>query len=420
MIKYIGTSLRTSTARDSFILLSGTVLSTVTGFLGTILLTRNLSPDHFGLFITAVTFSQLVSDLFESGINSALLNLLPRADEEKRKFILKAAFLLRIAISFPVAIIIFLAAPFISELVFNSSKMMPFIQISSIGILLLMFTSWFQAVFQSYHRFFPAMVVNSSINILRLLVIGLLIVSGVFNVINGYWAIQLVVLLSLAYAFLVSNLNFLKVPVVLEDTKKLLFLGLPVGLGFACAAVYTKLDQIFIFNMVGEKEAGIYGLAFRVAAAFIFATAAFGSAIVPRFSSLHKDSFYTYFKKTLIASLGLSLGIMAVVPLAPYVMPVIFGEKFSSSIIPFQILTVGAAIFTVSSVFTSAIVYHFKKPTFSLITSTLSLGFIWLLLSWLVPIYQSIGAALAVSIVYGVQLIVSVAVFYYLIQREND
>ena len=40
--------------------------------------------------------------------------------------------------------------------------------------------------------------------------------------------------------------------------------GLPIGLSFAIAALYTRLDQLLVFRYLGEEAAGIYGLAARL------------------------------------------------------------------------------------------------------------------------------------------------------------
>ncbi len=405
--------LGSATVRDSSILLAGTVIATICGFFLTIFLSRGLSPAEFGLFITALTFAQLVTDLFELGINSAILNLLPGADLMQRGKILKAAFVLRIVTTCVVALAVFFGAPILSQLIFNSQQIVPFVALTALGIFLLSIASWMQTIFQAQGKFFQSMIINSGINVTRLLIVLALAGLGWLTALNAFFAMQMIVVVAVAYGLSHLKVSFLQATLSGAEYKKIITLGLPVGLSFAIAAVYTKLDQILIFNLVGDKEAGIYGLAFRVAAAFIFASAALGSALVPRFSSLAHIDFRDYFLKSLVAATGLALLTVCAIPLAPFIMPVIFGEKFVQSIQPFQVLTLGTAFFIVSSVFTSAIMYHYKKPAFSLITSIISLVSIWFLLQWLIPLYQSLGAAMAVTSVYGIQLVVAAMVFSY-------
>lgn len=390
---------------------SGTVITTLVGFFLTLILARNLSAAEFGLFITALTFTQLITDGFELGINPALINFIAKVKSDQEELFLKATFVLKTVIAASISAAVFFFALPLSQLIFKNETIAPYLQVSAIGIFLLILTSWGQISFQAKRKFLLAMTGSVSINVLRFLAVILLLWGGFFSGLNAYFVMQLTVVVTLVFILSRMNLSFLGAPFKLGKAKTVLGFGLPVGLSFSLAALYTRLDQILVFNMLGEQEAGVYGLAFRVVSFLTFASVAIGSVTVPRFVALHRDDFGKYFQKVLLATTGLGLAALLAIPLAPVLLPLVFGEKFLPSVLPFQILTLGVVFFIIATPFNNAILYRFKKTKFSLLMALFSLLGVWLLLNQFIPLYREAGAALAVTIIFCAHLIFAVG--YY-------
>lgn len=418
MISLIKSYLLTSTAKDSLIMFSGTIISTLLGFFLTLILARNMSTIEFGLFITALTFTQLVTDGFEMGINPALINFIAKAKIEHEHLFLKVTFVLKVLIGTVVSAIIFCFSAPLSQLIFKSEEIRPYLQFSAFGVFFLFLTSWGQVIFQAKRRFIVAMISSVSINFFRLLSVLILLALGVFNGLNAYLLINLIMAATLLFLLSRLKLSFLKAPLRVEKAKTVLGFGLPVGISFSLAALYTRLDQILVFNMLGEKEAGIYGLAFRVASFLTFASVAVGSVTVPRFVALHRDDFGRYFKKVLLAAGGLGAVSLLAIPVAPLLLPFVFGQKFIPSIAPFQILVVGIVFFILATPFNNAILYRYKKTKFTLTVSIFSLLLVWLMLSRFIPVYKESGAAFVVTIIYFFQLILSLGYFFILVKSN--
>lgn len=410
--------LFTSTAKDSYIMLAGTLVATFLGFLLTLILARNLEPLEFGLLITALTFTQLVLDGSELGVNPALINFIAKSGEGKEKVFLNATFALKLIAALSVSIAVFFFSLPISQLIFRNEAIAPYIQISSLGILFLAIAGWGQTFFQAKRRFFLAMISSVSVNFIRLLAVFIILTLGLFSGFNAYLIINLAVVATIIFIAITVNWSFLTLKVNLSKLKEVFVFGFPVGLSFSLAALYTRLDQIMVFNFLGEKEAGIYGLAFRVVSFLSFASASIGSVIAPRFVSLHPDDFMAYFKKTFLVVSGLAAASVLAIPLSSLFFPLLFGSKFEQSVPVFQILTIGIVFFTLGAPFNSAILYRFKKTKFSLIVAIISLIAIWTLLTIFIPLFETRGAALAVTIVYVFQFFASLAYFLYLRKRS--
>lgn len=419
MISKAKSILSTGTFKDSTVLFIGNILATVSGFLITIVLTRTLTPADFGLFVTAMAFAQLLTDSFDLGLNPALISFIPGASLLEKKQIIKTSFILRFVISLVLGLFLFIFSKQVAEVIFKNNNIESLIQISVIGVILFSLVTWGQSVFQAERRFIIATLIASSVNVLRFGSLVLLVILGFSNLNYLYLVFQLVIIISVIIVLLKLDVNLIKEKFSLIFSRKILKFGLPVGFSFAIAATYTRLDQIFIFNYLGEIEAGIYGLAFRVSSASLLLAYAFNSVIAPRFSSMDHQSFKRYFIKTILASVGLSVLSLIVIIFSPLFIPLLFGKQFLSSINPFKILMIGAIFFTLSAPFYSAILYRFKNSHFSLISSILSLGSIFILLNLLIPVWKTTGAAWAVTFIYFIQLCIAASYFFYLLKKQR-
>lgn len=416
-INFLKSSIYSKTAKDSIYLLIGVVVSTMAGFLLTITLTRNLSAADFGLIVTALVFSQMVVDFSELGLNSALLTFGSKNSGGRNEY-LKASFVLRVAISLVIGLVIILFSNQIGELLFKSSLISKFLSVSALGIVLIAFISWLQSLLQSRLKFLTSSTIGSLVNITRLVIVFILLSLGINNSFEVYISLQVIILVVLVLGIFYTDWSFLKEKLSSEKLFENLKFGVPVGLGFSVAALYTKLDQLIIFNISGEVEAGVYGVALRVASVFIFASAAFGNALVPRFASIDGDRFSTYFKKSLLASLGLCIFPLIAIIISPVLIPLLFGDIYSRSVLPFQILCLGMSSFTLTTPFSGAILYRFRKPLFSFWSSLVALALIIGLFYILIPQYKSVGAAMSVSFVYFVQLIWTIGFYFYFSKRS--
>lgn len=406
--------LHSTSLKDSAVMFLGGGIATFLGFILTIILTRNLDAASFGLFITSLTFIQAVTDFSEMGINSAVFNFVSSTKNKERISFIETTLIIKLGLALLISIIIFVFSDLIANFFLKDDDIIFFIKYSSIGVFLLILVTWGQTVLQAQRRFIAYSFNNLSMNLFRVVILLLLITLGIFNALNAFVALQLMLFVTLVFLLFSIKISYFKLSLNIEHLKKILRFGLPVGIGFSFWAIYTKLDQILILKLEGAEEAGIYGVAFRISMMIIFVASIFGTVITPRFASLGVRSFYTYFKKTLLGSFCLGLISTISIILAPTILPLIFGTNFANSILPFQILATGSTLFTFSIPFSYAILYYFKNPYFMMWSSALYLVLLWFLLNQLIPILGSVGAALSMLIMYAFQLILSIAFFIYL------
>jgi O-antigen/teichoic acid export membrane protein len=419
MISYLKKLLFSNTSKDSLISFSGVVISAIFGFLLTFLLSGNLSPSQLGIFVTALTFSLLVADLFDLGVNSSVLNFVSSSSGNRKQSFIKATLLIRIAIISLIGVILLVFGGPISIILFANQSITPLIQMSALGIAFTMIVTWGQAVFQSEKRFLLSSIIGSSVNLLRLLVVYVLITGGIFNYLNSYFLLQIIILIPALLIFLKLGYKFFDEKTTLLQYKDIFKFGLPIGLSFSIFAISSRLDQIMVLKLLGEDEAGFYGLAYRLAMSLFFLAASFSAVITPRFASISPQDFFSYFKKTLVASFGISALAILAIPAIPLIFPLLFKNEYDQSIVPLQILTLAMSFFILSIPYSYAILYRYKNSSFALWASILNLILIWFLLNFLIPSFGIIGAAFSITLVYFIQLLISAAYFFYIWRKNN-
>ena len=134
------------------------------------------------------------------------------------------------------------------------------------------------------------------------------------------------------------------------------FDSLPFGMAATFHLIMFQINIILINYIAGPKEAGIYNVAFAImTAVYLTPSVIYQKFLLPKIHrwSIHdRAKFVAVYKKGNIAMLLLGITAMiAVAVLAPWVVPILFGEKYTTAIPVLQILSLCAPLrFLASSV----------------------------------------------------------------------
>lgn len=220
--------------------------------------------------------------------------------------------------------------------------------------------------------------------------------------------------------FIISRLDwkFFKEKVGLKYFKEIAKFALPAGFGNTFIALYRRIDQFVVFNVLDKYEAGIYGLAFQLNLAIIFFSYSLRFATISRFVYLGDKDFKLYFAKTILLSIAVAILLILSIPVIPAFLQLIFGETFSRSALPLQILLLGTAFSLISLPLNNAIIYRLKKPWIQSLIFFSSLIIVIYLFIFLLPRYGIVGVALSVSGMYFFELLLTL-LFYYLLSKDR-
>lgn len=116
---------------------------------------------------------------------------------------------------------------------------------------------------------------------------------------------------------------------LLRDSRSLIFSGFLI-------AIYTRIEQVLVKNVLGDYAVGIYYSALRITDLWGFVPSALLTTIYPVFVAKRRNDPKTYQLRLqtvfdLLTGLGYAIAI-GMTLLGPFVIPLIFGEKYRAAI----------------------------------------------------------------------------------------
>lgn len=164
-------------------------------------------------------------------------------------------------------------------------------------------------------------------------------------------------------------------------------------------AIYTRVEQVLVKNVLGDYAVGIYYSAVRITEVWGFVPSAVLTTIYPILVAKRRDAPETYHLRLqtvfdLLTGLGYAIAI-GMTLLGPSVIPLIFGEKYREAI-PILIIQAWIAPITCSALTRAQIMLLENKTIFHTPIALLGILLNVSLALWLMGIFEAKGAALAV------------------------
>ena len=172
-------------------------------------------------------------------------------------------------------------------------------------------------------------------------------------------------------------------------------LGLPIQAAYLLIAASQRVDQLVVYSLAGETDAGRYAVALTVGQFSTFAAGVISMAAFPRIANLTvpevSELASQVFRVTITATLAVCV---VVVPTIPFLIPALFGPEYAAAVVPAEILVLSGVLWsgqwTLTRVATARAQPALKAWTFGAnVAVMLALDLI------LVPSFGTIGAAVA-------------------------
>lgn len=338
--KNIGDRTRQS-VKWSFIL---QFVQKVVMFLSTILLARILTPQDFGLVAMSLTIDVITQMASSMGVNSSVIHF-----QDNFRDRLNASFWLIITSGFIFSSFQFLIAPLAAQF-YGAPLLKDIIQVSAVALFINASVSTHKSILIKNMEFKKVSILEASVNIGRTLLSIILALSGF-----GVWSfiypkvvgavINLISLLSITKWIPSLNPN-------IKYWKEMFLYGKNVLLSTILDYCINNSGYILIGNYLGSLALGIYTFAYDKSM-MVVNNIAYPVQVVafPAFSKLQddekklKEAFINAIKLIAIVSFPYAIG--QIVAGHEYVR-VIFGEKWTSSVILFQIILCYAMFRSVS------------------------------------------------------------------------
>jgi len=391
-----------STARDTYFLFVGNVLSAFWGFLFTLFVARAVSIAEFGIFSAALNLVNILTSLSDAGISSGSVNFvsehIAKGDHQKANEYIKASFVIRLLIVLGISLLVVIFAPLISSSLLATRD--PKIAIWAAVIPIFLFPDmFFPFILQAKNKFLQSTIIDNVFYIGRLVFAFGLYIYGALNISMAFLAfgVGFIAEIILTAYYIKSDFLFAK-PSRNEYSSLLKFSGW-IGVNRVISSISGKLDIQMLAAMSGAVMTGLYSIPSRLASFIIVLAGSFSSVLATRMAAFNnKEKERSYLLKSTLALIPITAGIVFVVIFARPFILILFGQKYATAIPIFQALALSQIpfLFTVPAV--TAIIYAIKKTVYIGTFSFFQIIAIFLLNFFFIPKFGPFGP----TITYGI------------------
>lgn len=394
-------ALFSATAKDTYILFTGNIISAFLGFVFIFLVARVLGREDFGVFSAALNLVVILTSLSDLGITSGLVNFIAKADsdndEETSLKYQKAGIVIKISVVLVLSLIVILFAPFISNKLLSSSDSVISIWVAVIALALSV-PMYFPFILQAKKKFMQSMVVDNIYYLFRLIGLLFFIFFGTLGLYNSFSTALWGFVVSLGFSFFFLGFSFLKAKPTKEIYLNLIKFSGWIGVNRIVSSISGRLDIQMLAVLTTAETTALYSIPARLSSLLIILTSSFSAVLSPRFASMgDKDKERIYLVKAFFATLPIVVVSLVWVVMAEAFMIIVF-PNYIDSVPVFQALTLAMIPFILTAPSVAAIIYAMKKNVYIGAYSFFQLAAVFLLNYYLIPKYGAFGP----TITYGI------------------
>jgi len=308
------------------------ILRMVVGLFVGVWVARYLGPDKFGLFSYAQSFVGLFTAIATLGLDGIVVRELVKYPQKERELI-GTAFYLKLIGAFLTLIVLYIAIYFTSNDHFTN-----------ILIFIIASTTIFQS-FNVVDMYFQSKVMSKYVvyaNIISLFISSLVKITFIFMnapLIAFAWVVlfdSFVLACGFVYFFFKhSKFNIYNLIFKSEIAISLLKDSWPLVLSGMVIAIYMKIDQVMIKEMMSSEAVGQYAAAVRISEAWYFIPMVIASSLFPAIINAKKQSEELYYARLQkLYDLMVWMAIAIALPmtfLSDWVINLLYGNQYSQA-----------------------------------------------------------------------------------------
>lgn len=390
--------LFSKTAKNTGITLLGNVANAAVVMILTIVVSRFLGPEKFGLFSVALTLYLAGFDLFGLGIEQGVVRFVSHHEgkeepQESLKFI-KVAFVIRIITSVVLFLMAFIVAEPLAVNVFNNPKLITPFMIVLIGQSGALLMSLVISVLQAYQKFITTSLLYTLTGAVRLILTIYFLLTQTASIENLLAVFVMAPFLSFLLGMLVLPKDFVKSKPSIEIFKNLIHYSKWILLWAITVTIHTKIDIFMIARFLGDYQTGIYSAATRLTLGIVWINSSISTVLTPKYSRVRSnDQLSALIKKGYFGIFIFVTGIIISIIFGSFIIPLIFGIAYKESVLPFQIVMTGMIFFMLSTPPMAALTALGKSKVIGLI-SLCQVPIVFLGNFFLIPLFGITGSAI--------------------------
>ncbi len=370
-----------------------------------IFLARYLGPETFGSWSFFYSILSIMLLLSYFGINASSKKYLAQHNgTENLGVVLKSSLKIRFIASFSFAILFLLLHKYLAAILNRPDFDMLFFTAVPV-VLFAGFVEYFKHAFEGLHRLKYAFYITFSEHGLKL-IFTVVFLCFINNLITIVYAFSMAYLVSFMVGLYFYYFIFYKKQVFFVNSfsKEIFRYSIPlffISIGFAVA---VELDVLMIGLLSVDSEVGIYAVAKQMVVKLPHIALAISLGTMPVFAKLNdenREELTRLFRKLLTIN-SIVYGSIGFVILTTswYLIPLIFGEEYTASVVPLMILVFYLILFSYSIFLSTFLDYQglAKKRAINLTVAIVANILLNLIL---IPRYGATGAAIGTSASYA-------------------
>jgi stage V sporulation protein B len=393
----------------TFYLMLSAFFFTFSGYAIHIGLGRYFGPEKYGIYGVIISAMTVVNLMLNSGIPGGTSKFI--SEQKKWQNLHRKALQVQLLFSLFVAVIYFLTAPYIADML-NDSSLTPYLRLSSFVIPLYALNSLYhQGFLNGYKKYGKQAITRSGFSVAKVAAIFAFVAIGlgVNGAILGY--------LSAAFIGFLIGMYYTRKVAGRADTKnasefpskKLVSFAIPIILYSIAIFLVFNIDLLAVKAILTENiDTGFYTSATNIARLPYFVFGGLALTLLPSIShsSSRKDLLQSqdYITKSLRYMVMLLLpSVLLISATATPLVSLLYSGAYSAAGQPLQILILGLGCLAVFNVL-AHVVMGSGKPGVAAGAATTIFALALLLNLYLIPRYGMDGAAMATTIASAIGL----------------
>lgn len=385
------------------------VIQKIISFSYFVIIARALGPADLGKYYFALSFTTIFAIFIDLGLSNVLTRETAKTPARGQALISNV-----LAIKIPLALISFSAVIILINLLGYPQLTKELVYLSSISMLLDSFTLSFFAIARGFHNLSFESIASVVFQLIVLMV-GLLTLKLGLGIRALMSALVLASVFNFSYSALIVWRRWrIKIYPKVEPAllKIIINIAIPFALFGIYQRVYLYLDTVLLSLMAGDKEVGLYQIAFKIIFALQFLPLAFSASLYPAFSAYwakNRQQLAITFERAMnyliIISLPVSIGIITI---ADKVV-LLFREGYAESILPLRISMISVVfsflLFAVGSLLNAC---DRQKSNTRIMALATTISVIMNLL--LIPHFKAVGASITAAFTNFLMLTLGLAI----------
>jgi O-antigen/teichoic acid export membrane protein len=349
ILSHIRAYSSSKTIRSISTIFSTNVVNAALGFFVSVLVLRNLDSDHIGTLYPLVSLLLILNQVGDLGLSSVFIKLgskfyIPEPAKSLRFF--AAFFKLKLIFVTLILGVGLMMAPIIGEWIFHHREHSNWIRIVVLMSVFQIFTSYFQCSLQIQSKF-KALALSKLIpQLIKFLIILYFALTNDLQLKYAFIAFMAIPVGAFIISFFTAakkeHFSLKNYP---EENKDILGVGKWVFLSVLSNVLMGQSDVLMTRSLVGAAELSKYLGGQRLSSVLPMVTLSLMTVLLPKVSAMKSTQELNYFfRKSIKLLLVMALAMLCLIPLAPYFIPTLLGEKYVSSISIFNAFLVTHAI----------------------------------------------------------------------------